>query len=84
MITGVFSQLHLDGLWRPVAFYSHVLVGHEINWEIHDKELYAIVEAFKKWRPEFMSVQSRIEVYSDHRSLEYFMTTKLLTAKQVR
>ncbi len=84
VIAGVFSQLHPDGLWRPVAFYSHVLVGHEINWEIHDKELYAIVEAFRKWRPEFMSVQSRIAVYSDHRSLEYFMTTKLLTAKQVR
>jgi len=31
-----------------------------------------------------MSVQSRVEVYSDHRSLEYFMTTKLLTARQVR
>ena len=31
-----------------------------------------------------MSVQSRVGVYSDHRSLEYFMTTKLLTAKQVR
>jgi hypothetical protein len=84
VIAGVFSQLHPDGIWRPVAFYSHVLVGHEINWEIHDKELFAIVEAFRKWRPELMSVQSRIGVYSDHRSLEYFMTTKLLTAKQVR
>ena len=84
VIAGAFSQLHDDGQWYPIAFYSHVLVGHEANWEIHDKELYAIVEAFKKWRPELMSVQSRIVVYSDHRSLEYFMTTKVLTAKQVR
>ena len=84
VIAGVFSQLHPDEQWYPVGFYSHVLVGHESNWEIHDKELYAIVEAFKKWRPDFMSVQSRIDVYSDHKSLEYFMTTKLLTAKQVR
>jgi hypothetical protein len=84
VIAGVFSQQHSDQKWYPIGFYSHVLVGHESNWEIHDKELYAIIEAFRKWRPEFMSAQSRIEVYSDHRSLEYFMTTKLLTAKQVR
>ena len=56
VIAGVFSQLHPNSLWRPVAFYSYVLVGHELNWEIHDKELSAIVEAFKKWRPELMSV----------------------------
>ena len=31
-----------------------------------------------------MSVQSRVEVYSDYWSLEYFMTTKLLIARQVR
>ncbi|OBT70856.1 hypothetical protein VF21_10642, partial [Pseudogymnoascus sp. 05NY08] len=52
--------------------------------EIHDKELFAIVKAFAKWRPELASVQHRVDVYIDHRSLEYFMTTKVLTAKQVR
>jgi predicted aspartyl protease/transposase InsO family protein len=83
VVAGVLSQKHGDN-WYPVGFYSHVLSGHEPNWEIHDKELYAIVEAFKRWRAELISVQSRIEVYSDHKSLEYFMSTKILTAKQVR
>jgi hypothetical protein len=81
---GVISQEHPDKQWYPVGFYSHVLSGHEINWEIHDKELFAIVQAFQKWRPELMAATSRVRVYSDHRSLEYFMTTKQLTAKQVR
>jgi transposase InsO family protein len=84
VIAGVISQEHSQSQWYPVGFYSHVLSGHEVNWEIHDKELYAIVEAFRKWRPELMSVQGQVSVYSDHRSLEYFMTTKVLTAKQVR
>jgi len=84
VIAGVMSQEHQDKLWYPVGFYSHVLVGHEINWEIHDKELFAIVEAFRKWRPELMSIRNQVSVYSDHRSLEYFMSTKVLTAKQVR
>ncbi len=84
VIAGIFSQLHPDNEWYPVGFYSHVLVGHETNWEIHDKELFAIVEAFQKWKPEFTSLKNRLRVYSDHRSLEYFMTTKVLTSKQVR
>ena len=31
-----------------------------------------------------MSCQHRVSVYTDHRSLEYFMSTKILTSKQVR
>ena len=84
VIAGVLSQQHPNEKWYPLGFYSHVLNGHEPNWEIHDKELYAIVEAFRLWRPELMSATYRVKVYSDHRSLEYFMSTKMLTAKQVR
>jgi hypothetical protein len=84
VIAGVLSQLHDDDKWYPIGFYSHVLNGHEPNWEIHDKELFAIIESFRRWRPELMSIRSKVEVFSDHRSLEYFMTTKVLTAKQVR
>ena len=61
-----------------------MLAGAETNWEIHDKELFAILASFEKWRPELMSVRTRINVYTDHRALEYFMTTKVLTSKQVR
>jgi hypothetical protein len=58
----------------------------EHNYDIHDKEMLAIVKAFKEWRPELMGLrrQERFEVLSDHRALEYFMTTKVLSARQVR
>ncbi|OBT81225.1 hypothetical protein VE02_10361 [Pseudogymnoascus sp. 03VT05] len=46
VVAGVLSQEHPNKLWYPVSFYSHVLSRHEINWEIHDKELFAIVKAF--------------------------------------
>jgi hypothetical protein len=84
VIAGVLSQTHSDGKNYPVAFYSHVLTGSELNWEIHDKELFAIVYAFTKWRAELASTRIPIQVYSDHRALEYFMTTKVLNARQVR
>ena len=84
VVAGVLSQQHPDKRWYPVAFYSRVLTGAELNWEIHDKELFAILQAFEKWRAELTSVKNQIRVYSDHRSLEYFMTTKVLNARQAR
>lgn len=84
VIAGVMSQEHPDGKWYPVAFYSQALSGSELNWEIHDKELYAIIRAFEKWRADLTSTPHRIKVYTDHRSLEYFMSTKVLNARQAR
>jgi len=44
----------------------------------------AIVKSLDEWRPELQGTHSRIKIYTDHRALEYFMTTKRLTARQAR
>jgi transposase InsO family protein len=56
----------------------------ECNYQIHDKEMLAIVKSLEEWRPELQRKQDRFEIYTDHKSLEYFMTTKQLTARQAR
>ena len=56
----------------------------ELNYPIHDKEMLAIVSAFKEWRHYFEGARETIRVYTDHRSLEYFMTTKQLNRRQAR
>jgi hypothetical protein len=48
-ISAVLSQ-KIDSRLHPVAFHSRKLNKHEINYDIHDKELLAIVSAFKTWR----------------------------------
>jgi len=40
---GVLSMECEDGLWRPVAFLSKLLNETERNYEIHDKEMLAII-----------------------------------------
>ena len=40
---GVLLMEYEDGLWRPVAFLSKSLNETERNYEIHDKEILAIV-----------------------------------------
>lgn len=81
---GVISQRGADDILRPVAFFSKSLLPAECNYEIYDKELLAIVRCFEEWRPELMSVENPTKVLTDHRSLEYFMTTKKLNRRQAR
>jgi len=56
----------------------------EENYEIHDKELLAIVDAFKTWRVHLEGVQHKVTVYSDHKNLTAFTTTKALNRRQTR
>jgi len=42
----------------------------------------AIVAAFKEWVSMLMSVDDQILVYTDHKNLEYFNTTKTLNRRQ--
>ena len=47
---GVLSMECEDGLWRPVAFLSKSLNETERNYEIHDKEMLAIIRGLENWR----------------------------------
>ena len=56
----------------------------ESNYEIYDKELLAIVQAFEEWRPELEGSAEPVEVITDHKALEYFMRSRLLSRRQAR
>ena len=84
VIAGIFSQLHPDSQWYPVAYFSKTMSPAECNYEIHDKEMLAIVKSLAEWRPELHNTASRVKIYTDHKALEYFMTTKQLNSRQAR
>jgi len=46
---GVFYQYDDEGVLRPVAFFSKRNAPAEYNYEIHDKELLAIVKCLREW-----------------------------------
>ncbi|PLW05783.1 hypothetical protein PCANC_27351 [Puccinia coronata f. sp. avenae] len=83
----VLSQVcDSNGALHPVAFLSWSLFKAERNYEIFDKELLAIVAAFKEWRQYLKGNPHRLTaiVYTDHRNLESLMATKELTRHQAR
>ena len=81
---GVLSQLHLNGIWHPVAYFSKKHSLEECNYEIYDKELLAIIRSLEEWRPELEGAKFPVKILSDHKNLEYFMSTKLLNRRQAR
>jgi len=48
-IGAILSQRDEERHLHPVAFHSRKFQPAEINYEIHDKELLAVVDAFKHW-----------------------------------
>jgi hypothetical protein len=70
------KKLHLN------AFHSRKFSLAEINYEIHDKELLTIVDCFKAWRRYLEGSLNTVQVFMDHKHLEYFTTTKVLNRRQ--
>jgi hypothetical protein len=73
-----------DRVLYPVTFFSRKMAPTEYNYEIYNKELLVIVCCFEEWRPDLEGTDLPVQVLTDHKSLEYFITTKRLTCQQVR
>lgn len=82
-ISGIISQVH-NGQLHPVAFWSQKSNPAECNYDIHDRELLAIVSCMKHWRHYLEGAKHPIRVFSDHKNLETFMSTKILNRRQAR
>ena len=80
----ILSQPDYEGILRPVAFMSCWHLSTKYNYKIDGKELMVIVQAFEKWRPELESSPKPINIISDHKNLEYFMSSKRLSRCQAR
>ena len=78
-LAAILSIQDTDSEVHPVAFKSQTFTGSELNYDVHDKELLAIYEAFKSWRHYLEGSTFPVDVVTDHKNLEYFATTKVLT-----
>jgi len=75
---GVLSMKCEDERWRPVAYISKSLSDTEKNYEIHDKEMLAVIWCLEAWRHFLEGAQIKFKVWMDHKNLEYFMSSQKL------
>ncbi len=84
VVIEVMSQQDDNEQLRSVIYFSFKMLFTECNYEIYDKKLLAIIRAFEKWRLELKDTLDFVEIIFDHKNLEYFMSIKLLSRRQVR
>jgi len=72
----ICSQPNNNGILHPVPYYSRKLKDPERNYDIHDKELLAIVDALRKWDTYCKTTGAKITILTDHKNLEYCKTKK--------
>jgi hypothetical protein len=82
--SGVISQRNDEGVLHPVAYYSKKHLPAECNYNIYDKELMVIIKALEEWRPESEGAAYPLQLITDHKNVEYFMTKKLLNRRQAQ
>ncbi|KAG5718375.1 hypothetical protein E4T56_gene8311 [Termitomyces sp. T112] len=84
-ITGILFQSDFRGKdLHPIAFYTCSIIPAELNYNIYDKELLAIVKAFYQWQAYRKESPHHIQVYSNHNNLQLFMTMKQLSHCQAQ
>ena len=82
-IAGILSQYHVvNGCKQlhPEEYHAKTLSSTQRNWPIHDKELFAIVDCFRKWRDWLVGVE--VNVYTEHQGLQYFNAKQKLNSQQ--
>jgi hypothetical protein len=80
----ILSQYDDEDHLHSVIFFSKKHSPAKYNYEIYDKKLMTIIRCFEEWRAELEFSSHPIKILSNHKNLEYFMSTKLLSRRQAR
>jgi len=67
---GVLSIKCKDSKWRLVVYISKSLNETKRNYKIYNKEMLGVIQCLEVWR-HFLEGESRFEVWTDHKNLEY-------------
>ncbi|QRW16712.1 Retrotransposable element Tf2 protein [Rhizoctonia solani] len=80
----ILSQRGPDNRLHPIAYMSKSFSGAEANYDTHDKELLAIIKALEEWRIFLEATDRPVQVFTDHRNLEYWMQARTFNRRHAR
>ncbi|KAF8752651.1 Encoded by [Rhizoctonia solani] len=58
--------------------------GAEANYDTHNKELLAIIKALEEWRIFLEATDKPIQVFTDHRNLEYWIQARTFNRRHAQ
>ena len=71
--TGAVPSIKKEGIWHPIAFFSHSMMPQEQNYPIADKEMLSVIQALAQWRHYLEGARHQFEIRNDHANLQWFM-----------
>ncbi len=80
----ILFQYDENEVLHSVAYFFKKHNSVKCNYEIYNKELMIIVCTFKEWCSELEDFIYSVEMITNHKNLEYFMSTKQLSRHQAR
>ncbi|QRW20440.1 Retrotransposable element Tf2 protein [Rhizoctonia solani] len=80
----ILSQQGPDNRLHPIAYMLKSFSGAKANYDTHDKELLAIIKALEEWRIFLEATDRPIQVFTDHRNLEYWMQARTFNRRHAR
>jgi hypothetical protein len=83
-IGATLLQKQEDGQLHPCGYLSHALTQTERNWQIYDRELYAVIYALDEWKYLLLGGEHTLTIHCDHKNLTYYQTPQCLTARQAQ
>lgn len=78
---GYLKQKDENGKLHPVVYYLRKMTLLEANYNVHDKEILAVVECLRTWRVYLEGAKYPVQIYSDYRNLTYWTITKELNRR---
>ncbi|XP_056892129.1 uncharacterized protein LOC130527521 [Takifugu flavidus] len=84
-VGAVLSQRHFtDNELHPCTFFSCHLSPPEVNYDVGNRELLAVVLALQEWRHWLEGGTQPFIVWTDHKNLTYLCTARRLNSRQAR
>ncbi|QRW15647.1 Retrotransposable element Tf2 protein [Rhizoctonia solani] len=80
----ILSQQGEDNRLHPVAYMSKSFSSAEANYDTHNKELLAIIKALEEWQIFLEATDKPIQVFTDHRNLEYWRQARTFNRRHAR
>jgi hypothetical protein len=75
---GIGAILSQNG--RPIAYLSKALGPSKRAWSIYSKEMLAIMEAIRAWRPYLLG--NKFQIQTDQKSLKFLLEQRIVTPEQ--
>ena len=64
------KEFKTDSKWYSVAFFSKFLSSVECKYEIHNKEILAIIQTLKEWQHFLKDTSNLMKIWTDCKNLK--------------